>query len=334
MATRRLSASRIKCLQECSQKYWAQYHLKVPEIGNTGSQKGSTVHDLLEILLKQKRHKKHVEEVVANKTCKNTPAIWKLLRKIAARYHVDEESELKTMDKFILVALNNEFYGPENTKTTEVEKVFEIKVEEQDKNYYIKGFIDKIFIAEDKQGLFVRIRDYKSSKAKFGKEELLENIQSRIYQLAIKKLYPDISRIEFDFLFLKFPKEPIQKVETLGDQELSGFEYFLTFVQEQADNFEEKNAKDNLAVFDKERAWLCGKEGLKKDGSKAWICSFRKPLEYYILLDKEGQIVQSAFYEKELKPKNGQTVQKKFYTGCPYYFNDSGQRRKLQFAIE
>lgn len=331
MATKRLSASLIKTLKECSWRYWASYELKFPDIPNTGSLKGSVTHDVLEILLKQPRHRKKVEKAIADNTCKNIPALWKLIEKTATKYNINEPKELRMIDKFMVVALKDEFYGPQNTIETEVEKKFEIKIEEEGKNYYIKGFIDKIFRVDGETGISLKVVDYKTSKSKYEESEIDDNIQSQIYQLALKHLYPEIKNRNFEFMFLKFADDPIQKTKTLSDEELSGFEHYLTYIQEKVDNFTEHDATENLAAFNEENNWLCGKEGIKMDGSPKFICPFRRPATYYILLDKDGKKMLSSFNKDELKPKEGESISEVKYSGCPYYFDENGKPRKLQF---
>ena len=101
------------------------------------------------------------------------------------------------------------------------------------------------------------------------------------------------------------------------DEELEGFEYELTEIQKYLDNFNIHHAKSNYASdqdYPKDGTFggplVCGKEGYKKrrgeflldaEGCKIenYICSVRKPMEYYVLLDKDGKIRQTG--KKRLK---------------------------------
>ena len=74
--------------------------------------------------------------------------------------------------------------------------------------YKIRGFIDKPIVY--KRGKKVKIVDYKSSKYKFRGEELHSNVQAMTYTLAAKKHWRDLS-LRQNFLFLRFPKSPIQQ---------------------------------------------------------------------------------------------------------------------------
>ncbi len=324
-----LSASRIDTFLTCSQLYAAKYLWKLPDTGNDGSKRGSTVHDVLELLLKP-RHKKRYNAAIHHNTCAGDPVLWKLLRRFAKHYGVDDQENLDTMDKFIMTALKHEFFGPKGTKEVFGEKEFNIEVNKDGRRYNIRGFIDQTFIVNDQEGALVVVRDFKSSKAKFTEDKAEDNIQSYTYQLATKILYPEIKRRKFHFLFLKFPRAPVQDQPSFTDDQLVGFEWRLTFLQEQVEKFTEKNSKDNFAALDINRRWLCGKEGKKKDGTPMWICGARNPMDYYVILDKDGGIVKSAFTEKELTAEEGQTIELRRYKGCSYYWNQTtGQRRNF-----
>ena len=79
---------------------------------------------------------------------------------------------------------------------------------------------------------------------------------------------------------------------------------------------------------------MCGKDGYKiskgtplrdKDGNKvvAYICPYRKPLDYYALKDKSGKLIRSVFSEDKDKitpdTKAGETLEPIKYEGCPYW---------------
>ena len=80
-------------------------------------------------------------------------------------------------------------------KYGEVEEHFEIEGE----NFVINGFIDKKAFYKNK----IDIWDYKSSKARFNKEEIESNYQALMYSLATFKQDGIIPEVKF--LFLRFP---------------------------------------------------------------------------------------------------------------------------------
>ena len=54
----KLSASKIKTLDNCSWLYHSKYILKVPDISNDGASRGTIVHLIFEVLIKP-RHRKY-----------------------------------------------------------------------------------------------------------------------------------------------------------------------------------------------------------------------------------------------------------------------------------
>lgn len=326
-----LSASKIDTLINCSALYAAKYIWKLPDTGNDGSRRGSVTHDVLELLVKP-RHRKHYTDAVLHDTCRETPALWKLVRRFARKYGVDDEANLKQIDGFILVALKSSFFGPKGTFETLAEFPFELKIDRGDgRRFFIRGFIDKIFKVRDKDGLLLVTRDFKSSKQVFEGDKVEFNYQSLIYQLAERELFPEFTRRIFDFLFLRFSSDPIQEQPSFTDDQLDGFEVILTDIQNIVDSFTLDNSMDHCAADSPEKRWLCGRPGNKKDGTPNWICSSRLPMDYWAELDKDGTIVTSAFTEAELKPKPGNTVEKRRYPGCPRWFDPkTGKPRNFQ----
>jgi len=327
-----LSASRIDTYLNCSFLYWAKYHLKVPDTGNDGARRGNVAHEVLEILL-NKRHKNVYDAAIQHDCCIEVPSLWRLILRIAKRFQVDDKTNLKMIDGFIMTGLKNEFFGPVNTVKVEAEKEFTLDIDKPEigVKYSARGFIDKsVFVCEGDEAK-IKTCDYKSSKSKFEGEKEEFNIQSMLYQNALRYLYPEIKKRDFSFLFLKFPKNPWQTQPSLSDDELDTFEKILTEWHRGMSEFTEKDSVSNLAALNEEHCWLCGREGIKKDGTPMWMCSVRNPVDYFVILNSEGEIVSSAFKEEELKPKEGEIVVPWRYPGCSYYWNArTGLRRNFQ----
>ncbi len=329
-----LSASKIDSFQHCSAKYGARYLFSLPDIGNSGSSRGSVCHLILELLVIERR-RKLVKQIIKEGSTEGFPALWRLIVKLASNFNVNNEADLELIDEFLLVGLTNGFYGPKGTSEILVEHPFDFEVYDGSRglDYRIRGLIDKVFKVESKTGgIFLEALDMKSSKAKFTGAKIEASVQGSIYQLALKYLFPDIKLKSFNFLFLKFPKQPFQEFELLSDAALYGFEMFLTSMQKQVDDFTEKNLLDNLGSMNPEMFRLCGKEGVKADGvTLNFMCPARKPVDYYVLQDVDGKVVTSGFTEEELVPKikSGMKIVKKFYAGCGYYFDQEGKPRKL-----
>lgn len=314
------SASRIDCFNECTQRYAARYIHKLPDTGNAGSNRGSTCHDVLELLL-QKRHHKLYSAALHHNTCTEVPALWRYIKIVAKRYSVADDTNLEMIDGFMMVALKNEAHGPAGTIEAFSEREFNISVERDGVRYNVRGKIDRTFVVKDEKGLIVHCVDFKSSKAKFADEKAEFNIQSIIYQLALKHLHPEIKRRRFRFCFLKFVRQPWQEMPIMDDDQLEGYEYILTDLQEQMEGFTVANASDNLAANNEKNRWLCGNEGFKANGEVKFICPARRPLDYWVSV-KGGKIVKSAFTNAELVPaKEGEVIEKRSYEGCAAFYH-------------
>jgi len=322
-----ISNSRLNTLEECTAKYAYTYLYKCPNISNQGAQRGSVVHDIFEILA-NKRHKKIVDLVLKQKTCKKHKALWELTQIYAKKYEVFDSENLELIDQFLITGLTNEFYGPKNTFKNEVEKKFDIEIEDKKKGifYRITGFIDRINWIEDKENncIYIDVIDYKSSKSKFEKKKIEISNQGIIYQIALKYLFPDIKLNSFRFLFLKFADDPYQEFKLLTDEQLFGYELFLTEVQKKIEKFSYNNIPDNYAAkIPFLKLTRCGKIGVKKDGTPNFICSAYKPFKYYLISDKTGKPLKSYFTD-DIILEDGQFGQWKEYPGCSFYYDSLG----------
>jgi hypothetical protein len=323
-----ISASRLSTLEECSSKYGYKYLYKGPDTTNDGAMRGSTCHDTFEILA-NKRHFKIVEAAIQDNSCANIPSLWKLVTKYAKKYNVADETNLSIIDEFIVTGLKTEFYGPDGTFKIEMEKRFDIEIEKPNILYKLTGFIDRLNWIKNGDSIYIDIQDYKSSKGKFDKDKIEVNHQSNIYQLAIKYLYPDIKLNSFKFIFLKFRKDPYQQAKLMDDTDLLGYEYWLTEIQKTIENFTEKNLADNFAALTPQlKMTRCGKIGIKKDGTPNFLCSAYKPLQYHVILDKNGVVKKSSFND-DLIPGEGETKDEKYWSGCSYFYNSQGKPRNF-----
>ena len=146
-----------------------------------------------------------------------------------------------------------------------------------------------------------------------------------MYSLATLKSDGMIPNIKF--LFLRFPDSPEQAAPKLTEDELEGFEMFLTELAELLSDYDEDKALENMAKNGYKYRWLCGSD---KPGK--WICPVRKPFEFYALVDKRSQkILKGAHTEAELKAGKGQEIVMKQYEGCPAWNNSPQLENKPVF---
>lgn len=338
-----LSASKIKKAQSCSWSYWATYHMKVPDKSNDGASRGWICHLIFE-LLGDDRHRPIYDEIILKDSIFLCEPIKRLVQYHAKKLKVNDADNLKMIDDMTMAGLHFDFFGDNHRgKPDEAisEQSFDITVDESDKLYRLRGFIDKLFLYSNESTAV--IRDFKSSKQVFKGKETTDNLQDFLYTLAVKKLFPDFTKRQVEFLFLKFDlnSNGNLKMKELSDEELEGIEHHLTDIQKFLDNFSEEDAVANFAGsqgYPKDGTFggplMCGKDGYKmskgsavldKNGDpiKAYICSYRKPLTYYVLKNLDGKIIKSVFEDAKnvLTPnkEEGEYVEKIEYKGCPYW---------------
>lgn len=301
----KLSASKIKTVESCSWLYYSKYVLKYPDTGNSGSSRGTCVHLIFELLLRD-RHKKYFDKLCEGKPgILKCPAIHRLILKTAKKLKVDDEENLELIYSMIQTGLQNDFFCLGSIKV-EPEKEFLIEEE----GYIINGFIDKLAQFNDES---YKIYDYKSSKGKFSKEELDFNLQNLMYSLAVfkeKGHIPDVS-----FIFVKFRKQPIQEAPKPTKEQLDGFQTYLAYIAGYISSFSDKDALSNLAADSMKKRWMCGSD---KEGK--WICPSRLSKTYYTGVDKNNKFIKSAFNRDDLVSiPSVEMINEIEYNGCPYW---------------
>ncbi len=308
----KLSASRLKTLLTCGLVYHFKYLDKIPEgKNNEGASRGSCTHYVLECLLRKDR-KERVENILKNKDPWSDLAVKRLARHHADKLEVGDEANFEMIRKFILVALQLDFYH-EGSLEVIAEESFDIKTDK----YHTGGFLDKTAIYPDK----IKIVDYKTSKAKFNAKEQEFNLQNFFYTLAAKKKYPDLP-VELEFQFLKI-KDPVQKAPTITQDQLDGFELWLADLTEFIDSFSFEQAKTMAAKGSYTNGWLCGKGPgeMNAAGDKpAYYCTFKFPFVYFSL-KKEGKVIKTSRTRSDLEKemKDGEEITQELHRGCPHW---------------
>jgi len=303
-----ISASRMKTLQLCSWQYYVKYLLRVPDTSNDGARRGSVCHGVFEHLLRAK-HLKHYKKVLKSGELKGSPVVDRYVKTYLRKEGALTEENYEMCDNMIQVGLRSDFFG-EGGKLLDPEIYFEIKENQDGIDYFALGYIDKIILYEEQK--IVKIVDYKSSKSKFRGEELTSNVQAMIYSLAAKERWPDYEPV-VDFVFLRFPKSPIQTLR-FTDEQLNGFKHFLTHFYGILNNFDEKMGHNNFAIDGGFKTkWLCGPT---KSG---WECPVKNELTYYALVDKNTDKILKTSFEPDIPIKENTVLQKRVYSGCPKF---------------
>jgi len=294
-----LSASRIKTLETCSWVYWNNYHSKIPQTQNDGALRGTICHTIFELLLNP-RHKHNYKKIIKKNSIRGSKSIVRLIKKLKTKVGLSE-SNFEILDEMIMVGLKHDFFGEGGT-IIKPEYPFEIKNDKP--KYHIKGFIDKP-IKKKKE---MHIIDYKSSKYKFRGDDFEANIQAMMYSLASLKLWPKLKPI-VKFLFLRFPKQPIQEL-SFDENEIKGFEHYLEHINDYINKFDEKSAEANFAADNEKNRWMCQTGG--------WKCPYKDPYEYYVKLNKDNEIIESNL-DGNFKNTEGFNIEKRKYSGCPKF---------------
>ena len=313
----RLSASKIKTLDTCSWLFYSKYFLKTPDTSNDGASRGTIVHLIFELLLKPRHKKRYFAKLKKSPTAiLRCESLNRLLTKHAKKLNVNDKENLSLIYQMLYVGFNHNFYC-KGSKQLKEEEHFEIEGD----NFIINGFIDKKAFYKNK----IDIWDYKSSKSKFNREEIQANYQALMYSLATLKKDGIIPEVKF--LFLRFPDSPEQAAPKLTEEELMGFEIFLTELADLLGDYNEEKALENLAKNGKKYRWLCGSD---KPGK--WICPVRKAFDFYSLVKKDsGRIVRSAHESEDLQADEEHEIVKQSYGGCPAWNYDSQAASKPAF---
>lgn len=306
-----LSASRISTALKCSLLYYFKYIQRLPDPSNSGALRGSATHEILECLLRKDR-KPIVDFIIQNNDSFSHPAVKRMCEIWARKLGIYNDEDLALINKFILTALKNDFYH-EGCHTLKAEEQFHIGGE----NWKATGFLDVTAVYDH----YVKITDYKSSKKKFSKQELEFNLQNYFYTYATQLKYPG-KPIEFEFKFLKFDKDPVQKAPQISPEEMEGFLEWCGHMSEYLDGFDKVKAVSNTAKSNIENRWLCGTAtypGELKVNSQEpkWYCSAKFPFTYFSL-EENGKVITS---DKDISvlekiKKDGQEIKKRHHAGC------------------
>lgn len=316
----KLSASRIKTLELCSQKYYLEKIVRLPETVHPRTIVGTVCHEFLEWLNSAKDLKENWEKLEkCNYDISKLKYALDHLNSIIEKYNVrnDLRSDIIPMINVAILYFKEAFKDAEIIFNPEVE--FEI---EGDK-FVVLGFIDMLI---KKNGRYL-ICDMKSMKSKFDKKEIEYNIQAIIYQWAIKQIYGTESDVEFIMMRFspktRYPQNHIQRVPYIGEDAFRGLKAYLEYLGEYLEDFDEKKSRNNFAIRDITKAWFCNKNKgeFKVDGSPAFYCPYKYPFDYFAKY-KENKLIKTAFTLEELNPiEEGEEVRKEVHSGCPAFKN-------------
>jgi ATP-dependent helicase/DNAse subunit B len=319
-----LSASKIKTLDSCTWQYYCSYHLNIPQEKNNGAIRGTIVHNLFELISKEKHQHyikkihfagcpskvKEINKFLLNQFNKEGIQIGGEVKPTKAKY--GKKNNWETVCDMVMTAIKAEFISKDFSKIIGSEHEFNIINENP--RYAVRGFIDRI---EEENEQTLKILDYKSSAKKFTGEDEDSNVQAMIYSLVARKIWKNYKNYKASFFFMRFPDDPYQNLEFSKD-ELDGLEHYLEYVSGILENFDQKKATSSMAAYSKEKNWLCQR------GS--WTCPFKNPLTFYKLKNTDGEFVSSHLKLDEAEQKiktSAKPLELEIaeYKGCPAFYS-------------
>lgn len=270
---RRISASRLKSMNECTYKFYASEYLRVPEKVWPKTHAGSCVHSVLEALNRDKNRDLYTL-TKETQTIYSSPALTRLVR--AWQYKTQMQDKIVTdIDPMTLVAINHTNFLDEGAvKRYGPEYEFDMTLSNGGK---IKGFIDRM--ADFGHGRWI-ITDYKSQGKRFTQSELENSFQSKMYQWIVWKRFGALAEVHY--IMLRFPptkKEPTRHIQITmppTEAQLRGFEHYL------------EHSYETIVQFGLQDAYGYFKED---EGFCRNVCTYFRPTDYISIKKRDTNIL-------------------------------------------
>jgi len=198
------SHSKLKCYEQCPQKYKLQYidKIRIEFKESIELFLGRRVHEALKKLYNDLRYQKEntLEDLLIflhNQWSKN----WNDSIVIVKKEYCPEDY-LKMAEKCIIDYYNR--YKPFNHgKTIALEERILIDLD-RSQGYKLCGYIDRLTKAEDG---YYEIHDWKTCSRLSSLETIENDRQLALYSIGVKERYPDVKNIRLVWHFLKFDRE-------------------------------------------------------------------------------------------------------------------------------
>ncbi len=197
------SHSAIESFKTCPLKYKLHYIIKPPVEKTTSIEAflGSCVHDVLEKLYKDLKHKKlnTVEDLFSY-----YEETWKKNFKQDEIEIVREEytfDNYKDLGKKYIKDYYQQHYPFEKGTTLGIEEKITLNLEDPltKKTYNVIGFIDRLTMITPH---YFEIHDYKTNNKPKTQQQIEEDRQLALYSIAIKQMFPSVKRIDLVWHFL------------------------------------------------------------------------------------------------------------------------------------
>lgn len=176
-----LSASSAGCFRDCPLKYYAAYVLKM---------KDESPHPAA--IIGQAAHK--VMEEIAKTRCAPNIA------SVCSGFGLSSDKDVREVRSLVKNALSLGYLGNMG-KNVGIEQYFRVPL---GNGVPLTGIIDRLDV--DEQSRSAVIHDLKTGKKAYTRAELKDNLQSKIYNVAVRKMHPSVETVDVIFWFVR-PKE-------------------------------------------------------------------------------------------------------------------------------
>ena len=274
---RRVSASALNTLRECSLRYWYNYVLKVPQTNHPKATLGSLIHSIFECL-RNPRHKDQYDLITrAPFDYTRSPAFVRLVRAWRVKHQL-ADNLFDPFNSLLEVGLmQTNFFHEGAIRVFEPEHEFTLLLGGGADQSVVKGFIDSMGEYPDE----FLIYDYKSAGQKYTKAEVPTLIQALVYQLYVWKTFRKRARVQFIMLrhapTARAPDKHIQECPPLSEAQLGGLEMYLADMFKVMNDFGLEEALSNPS----QDQFFCSN-----------ICPFLRPQSYYAIV-KKGDATQT-----------------------------------------
>jgi len=304
---RRISASRLNSIEQCSMKFYLNEILGLPEKTWARTHAGSAAHGILECLARDK-HRLHHDIIKSAQTIYASPAVSRLVR--AWQWKTKMPNDIVAdIDAMCLVAINHSnFLDVGAIRRFDPEHEFTMTL---GNGAVIRGFIDRLAQFSDRWV----ISDFKTAREKHSKKEVASSYQSLCYQLYIWKTFGALAEVRYYFLrhppTKMTPQKHVMVTPPATPAQLIGFEAYLEYMYKVVNSFGLAEAHSNY----------CADEGFCER-----VCSHRRPYDYWDITKADGAPSRRIWIDPKMgldisPPElyDGEVATKMRSSGCPKF---------------
>lgn len=301
---RRVSASRLATIENCTMLYYLSEIVGLPEKKWGKTAVGSCVHSILELLRRDKNRALH-DLVKEAKTIYTSPTLDRLVRLWVHREKIIPKLAAD-IDGLCMIGINDtDFLDLDADKRFEPEHEFKLTLPN---GAVLKGFIDRFA----RYGDMFRLHDYKTAGKKKTKAEIEDNYQSLCYQLYVWLTHGMLAEVRYYYLRFppskRYPANHVMITMPATETQLKGFALYVQHMWKVINSFTINEAKSGYC---------------KDEGFCDRVCSFRKPFRYMVVTKKDGTQVKHWIDPKTgdlpYEAQSGESVEIMSHPGCPRF---------------